>query len=104
LTLATGDLTKPEVCPGPFDAVIERRVVQLFAEPDRAVAIDRLAARLATPGVLISHHHDGCGRPGQVRHHAMKLLTERGFVLDSHADADAQRSAPRLARLRLSTG
>jgi len=104
LTFATGDLMDPGVCAGPFDAVIERRTVQLFPEAERPAAVDRLVSRLADRGLFVSHHHDGCGRPGETTHYATSLITARGFVLDYQTDAETRSSAPRLACLRLSTG
>lgn len=104
LAFATGDLIAQDICPGPFDAVIERRTVQLFPEAERALAVERLACRLAERGLFVSHHHDGCGRPNQTRHYATPLVTSRGFMLDYQADVQTRVSAPRLACLRLSTG
>jgi len=104
LTFVVGDLALPEICPGPFDAVIERRTVQLFPEGERALAVDRLVSRLGASGFFLSHHHDGCGRPGETRHYADRLVPAHGFVLDRNADLQTRHSAPRLARLFLSTG
>lgn len=105
LTFVSGDLTAPEVCPGPFDVVIERRTVQLFPEEEQEPALDRLAARLAERGTLVSHIHDGCGGPDDHRpHHAHEWAKARGFAIGDEADPETVRSAPRLAWLDLSTG
>jgi hypothetical protein len=105
LRFAVGDLTDPAVCPGPFDVAIERRTIQLFPESERSLALDRLAARLSTPGLILSHLHDGAGGPGRTRpHHALEWARSRGFVIDSGLDPDARRSAARLARVVHTSG
>jgi hypothetical protein len=105
LTLVAGDFTDAAVCPGPFDVVIERRAVQLFPEDQQEPAIERLIARLGEPGLFVSHLHDGCGGPhGHRPHHAENCVRSHGFVEDYKCDQEAKRSAPRLARLVLSTG
>ena len=52
-----GDLVDTNVCPGPFDVVLERRTLQLYPDEDRPAAMRALAARLATPGIFFSHSH-----------------------------------------------
>ena len=104
LTFVTGDLVAPDICPGPFDVVIERRTVQLFPEEERSHALTRLVSRLAERGVFVSHHHDGRAGPGSARHYAREWVKSNGFVLDYEVDAETCRSAARLACLRLSTG
>ena len=105
LRLVSGDLTVPEVCPGPFDVIIERRSVQLFPEEERANALDRLAARLPERGTFVTHMHDGGGGPGRHRpHHAYDWAKSRGFVVNYEVDEETRRSAPRLAWLWLTTG
>jgi hypothetical protein len=104
LTLATGDLVDPSICPGPFDVVIERRTVQLFPADERFGAIERLTARLADRGMFLSHQHDGGWRPGEDRtHYAAAWLEAMGFVVRSNVTGD-DRSAQRLAYLMFSTG
>ncbi|MGH9309188.1 MAG: hypothetical protein ACRD1U_07430 [Vicinamibacterales bacterium] len=94
LASVTGDLIDPAICPGPFDAVIERRTVQLFPEVEREVALDRLASRLGARGLFVSHFHDGCGGPGRWRpHYATGWVASRGFVLGREAEAEALRLA-----------
>jgi SAM-dependent methyltransferase len=53
-----GDLLDRSVCPGPFDAIIERRMLQLFPEQEQGVALDALASRLKADGLLLSHCHN----------------------------------------------
>jgi hypothetical protein len=105
LSFVTGDLTNPDVCPGPFDVVIERRTVQLFPDAERIPAFERLVARLAARGVFVSHEHHGGWRPDEPRgHHAEAWLESRGFVLQSEAKGGHGDAAQRLAVLRFSTG
>ena len=105
LTLAAGDFTDPAICPGPFDAVIERRSIQLFSDEEQPLVLERLVARLPEKGLFVSHHHDGGGGPGRHRPHcASEWVKSRGFLLDHQLDPETRRSASRLACLRLSTG
>ena len=103
LTFVVGDLMDPNICPGPFDAAIERRTLQLLPEAERELALDRLASRLGERGLLVSHLHDGSGRLGRP-HHARKWAAARGFLLDVDADSEQRRTAARLARVVLTTG
>ena len=100
LRFVTGDLVDPTVCPGPFDAVIERRTLQLFPEPERLVALERLVARLATRGVLVSHRHGAPSQTPAIR----EWLTSRGFVLHTHVTVEESSTVPRLARLVFTSG
>jgi hypothetical protein len=104
LAYVTGDLTDPEVCPGPFDVVIERRTLQLFRGDEQTEALGRLVARLASPGAFVSHHHDGWWRPGrgELKHYARDWLESQGFVL-RFGQSDPG-PVCRLACLMLSTG
>lgn len=105
LSFVTGDLTDPELCPGPFDVVIERRTLQLFQGTAQAEALDRLIARLRAPGVFVSHQHAGGWRPGDERtHYAESWLQSRGFVVRSGKESREHDSTPRLACLMFSTG
>jgi hypothetical protein len=54
MDFVVGDLLDPSVCPGPFDVVIERRVVQTFWEKGCPAALSALAARLGTVGIFLS--------------------------------------------------
>jgi hypothetical protein len=69
LRVNSGDLMSADICAGPYDAVIERRSVQLFAEEERPIALERLVSRLSEPGMLVSHKHDGQWKPGSDRRH-----------------------------------
>jgi len=105
LTCVTGDLMEPAICPGPFDVIIERRTLQLFAEQDRGAALEALVGRLADKGTLISHQHNGGWRPGQDRrHYARDWLQGHGFVFEHAAGSEELAGCPRLASLRYSTG
>jgi len=105
LAFVTGDLIDPDVCPGPFDVVIERRTVQLFPQHEHTTALHRLSERLAERGVFVSQEHQGGWRPGEPRtHHAEAWLKSRGFVLESEAKGDQRDSAPRLAYLMFTSG
>ena len=105
MSLAVGDLTRPEVCPGPFDAVIERRTLQLFPDSKREPALDALIARLATRGTLVSHHHDGGWRPGRPRkHYAEKRLLSQGFAMRPVVQSESELTTPRVAWLIFSSG
>jgi hypothetical protein len=105
LTFATGDLLNADVCPGPYDAVIERRTVQLFPQEEIELALERLTSRLAPRGMFVSHLHDGRGRPREHRpHHASEWAKSHGFTIDYEADLSTRRSAARLACLMMSTG
>lgn len=75
-----GDLMNPEVCPGPFDVVIERRTLQLFPEAERTAALSAVTARLSERGILLTHCHDGRWRPPAAPRHVIEpLLGPAGF-------------------------
>jgi hypothetical protein len=59
-----------EICPGPYDVVIERRTVQLLPDAVRARALAALAARLNKPGILYSHCNDSNYGAGKKLFHA----------------------------------
>jgi hypothetical protein len=97
LRLATGDLLDPTVCPGPYDAVIERRTLQLFPADLRAEGLSRVVARLSARATFVSHEHQGGWRPGGPRtHFADAWLRAAGFEQDD--------ASPRVAKLIFSTG
>ena len=105
LAFVTGDLTEPDVCPGPFDVLIERRTLQLFPEAERPLALERLSARLSNRGVFVSQQHDGrCGLDDDRTHYAESWLASRGFVIESATAPAESRDAVRLARLMFSSG
>lgn len=102
LSYATGDLVDPQVCPGVFDVVIERRTVQLFPRAEQYAALDSLAARVASRGLLLSHEHRGNWRPGDPRQHfASEWVDASDFVSDR---ASSVPESARIARLVLTTG
>ena len=105
LSFATGDLADPEVCPGPYDVVIERRTLQLFPDAERLTALDRLVARLSDRGVFVSEEHRGSWKPGDDRtHYANAWLASRGFVMRPDTVASESGVPARLACLTFSTG
>ena len=98
---AVGDLCDPNVCPGPFDVIIERRTVQLFPVAEHAAALARLTDRLGSRGYFISHQHKGAWRPDEPRtHFAEEWLASSGFVREGIEFPDA----PRVAKLWFTTG
>lgn len=105
LRVVSGDLGDPDVYPGPFDVVIERRTLQLFPEAERLTSLDRLIARLSDRGVFVSHEHQGNWRPGDDRsHYARSWLASRGFVFGPEEAAHQSGATARMARLTFSTG
>lgn len=103
LTFVAGDLTRPDVCRGPYDAVIERRTLQLFGD-EKIAALDGLIARLRPKGIFVSHEHAGAWRPGDPRnHYAEAHLRNRGFAVH-HGDGEGVTDAPRVAYLLFSSG
>lgn len=102
LSYVTGDLLDADVCCDIFDAAIERRTVQLFPDAERNLALDRLAARLASRALLVSHQHRGDWKPGKPREHfASEWLDRSSFV--SYRETAAA-TALRVARLVFTTG
>jgi len=98
----TGDLMDASLCPGPFDAVIERRTLQLFPPEERVAALERLEARMAPNVLFVSHQHYGAWKPEEPRlHYAQEWATERGFVAEHTPDGA---TAARAARLIFTTG
>ena len=73
----TGDQLDPEVCPGPFDVVIERRTTQLFGA-ERTAAMAALARRLADPCALVSHCHSGAWKPSEPLEHPHEAWFSQG--------------------------
>jgi methyltransferase family protein len=101
LDCVAGDLTDPTVCPGPYDVVIERKTLQLFPETERGAALAAVGARMNPNGILFTHVHDGCARPGRP-HYIEPLFEQCGFT---HGSFEASTSATgRTAITFLSTG
>lgn len=68
-TCVAGDLTDASICPGPFDAIVERRTLQLFPETERPAAMAAVANRMGPRGIFFSHSHDGRWKPPAPRRH-----------------------------------
>ena len=58
-----GNFLDPDVCPGPFDVVIERRTAQIFLGDKLDAVLSALENRLSQRGILLSHSHDGAWKP-----------------------------------------
>ena len=100
--LVVGDLTDPAVCPGPYDVIIERRTLQLFADSDPAPAMHAVANRLARRGIFFSHSHDGHTRPPATpQHWTRPWFEENGWDIWWGAPGTLRERA---AWLLLSTG
>ncbi len=76
LEYVVGSIVDPSLCRGPFDLIIERRTLQVFAPDERQAALDALAIRLEDGGTLLSHCHDGAWRPPAKPFHAMEALIQ----------------------------
>ena len=101
--LVTGDILSGSVCPGPFDAIIERRTLQLFPEEERGAALDALASRLHPNGLFLSHCHDGGWKPpGKPVHQVERFFRDRCWVISRWGDLTDH--AGRMAWLEMSTG
>jgi hypothetical protein len=78
-----GDILDRSACPGPFDAIIERRMLQLFPEEERGLALDALASRLQPGGLLLSHCHDGGWKPpNRPVHQVEQGFRDRGWSIN----------------------
>ena len=81
-TFVVGDILNRSECPGPFDAIIERRTLQLFPEEERGVALDALALRLKPEGMFLSHCHDGAWKPpSKPVHQVEHVFRGRGWSI-----------------------
>jgi len=104
LQFVTGDVLDASTCPGPFDAVIERRTLQLFTPDDQRRALHMIQARLAAHGIVVSHQHNGGWRPDQPRTHFAEAWADgQGFVRWRWNSPDSEQ-ASRLADLWYTTG
>lgn len=98
----TGDILDRSVCPGPFDAIIERRTLQLFPSEERGIALDVLASRLQPDGLLLSHCHDGGWKPpAKPVHQVEQFFRDRGWFISWNEPPNCAR---RVAWLEMSTG
>jgi hypothetical protein len=98
-----GDILDSGTCPGPFDAVVERRMLQLFEPERRPAALAALASRMKENSILLSHTHYGSWRPDQDRTHPLQsLYLDAGWQLwNPH---EGPKPPGRVAWLYLSTG
>jgi hypothetical protein len=71
-----GDFLDPEVCPGPYDIIVERRTIQDYPEAEQKEAIACLINRLAKRGIFFSHCHNAIWQPPDKPYHATKALIE----------------------------
>jgi hypothetical protein len=98
-----GDILDRSMCPGPFDAIIERRTLQLFPEHERGGALDMLASRLQPNGLFLSHCHDGGWKPpGRPVHQVERFFRDRGWFITN--SCDSPNHGRRTALLEMSTG
>jgi hypothetical protein len=98
-----GDIRDSTICRGPFDAVIERCTAQLYNFYGTNEILDKLAERLDSNGILISHCHDRAWRPPAERRHANRSwFEENGWTIWS--GDPAKKPAGRVAFLSVSTG
>jgi hypothetical protein len=102
-----GDLLDPKFCKGPFDVIIERRTAQLFFGNERNEMLEMLTTRLNPTGILVSHCHVGCWKPGTRPEHLLgPWFEQHGFIVAGSCkdvDGGQQNTAP-IALLSLSTG
>ena len=59
IDFVVGDILDPAVCPGRFDAIIERRTAQTFPPDKMDAVLTALAATHEPDGIFLSHSHDG---------------------------------------------
>jgi hypothetical protein len=102
ISYVTGDVVNAEACPGLFDAVIERRTLQLFPPDEKSAALDSLAARMAARVLFVSHQHKGNWKPNEPREHfARDWARQRGFT---EVGGESANSVDRVAWLRFTSG
>ena len=79
-TFVVGDILDGSLCRGPFDAIIERRTLQLYPEQERDAALDCLISRIQPNGLFLSHCHDGRWKPpGDPIHPIEGLFRDRAW-------------------------
>jgi hypothetical protein len=104
-TFVTGSIFDPAVCPGPFDVIIERRMLQLSPEEERGNALEALTARLSVDGLFLSHCHDGGWRPpAEPVHLVERCLRERNWPIAKVGWKERFAYRGRVAWLQMTTG
>ncbi len=98
-----GDILDPDVCPGPFDVIIERRTAQNYFPHNIGVILGALVKRLGHEGIFFSHCHDRtCGPQVTPRHYTKPWFKENRWKI---WDGGPGRKPPgRVAWLFTSTG
>ncbi len=82
IRFVTGSLMDANLCSGPYDVILERRTLQLFAPDQLHAAMTAVASRLATRGLFYSHCHDGGWKPpAKPRHVTRSWFVEQGWHL-----------------------
>lgn len=71
----TGDVRDADACPGPYDVVIARRILQYFEGDDLDVVMDALSARISGTGLLVFEDHNA----KKVLRTAATWLSNRGI-------------------------
>lgn len=99
----TGNILDPDVCPGPFDVIIERCTVQNYYSKDIGSVMNPLVERLSENGIFLSHCHNGAWRPPAKRQHFSESWFHEGgwTIWDGHT---GRKPSGRVAWLTLSTG
>ena len=99
----TGNILDPEVCPGPFDVIIERLTAQNYYRHDLNTFLTMLSQRLSENGIFLSHCHDGAWRPpAKPRHFTESWFRAGGWTIwDGHS---GRKPAGRVVWLETSTG
>ena len=101
-TFVIGDILDSSICSGPFDAIIERRMLQLFPTEERGIALDKLASRLTPDGLFLSHCHDGRWKPpDEPVHQVETFFRDRGWTI---CRGERPNQTGRFAWLEMSTG
>jgi SAM-dependent methyltransferase len=103
VTYVVGDFFDSEVCPGPFDVIVERRTAQLFSEDDLRTVMAALAERLGPEGVFLSHCHDGGWKPpAEPKHFIKTWFEEHGWTIWN--GGSGEKPSGQVAWLVISTG
>ncbi len=98
-----GDIFDEEICPSPFDVIVERRTAQLFSGEELQRVMRALTSRLSTSGIFVSHCHDGGWRPPEMpRHFTQTWFEENGWTI--WFGAPRKKALERVAWLFITTG